>query len=159
MNKLSFLCIAASFAVLSTSCQKGNDCKPHDETETQIINATIDKNTTYTFALPANAGNSFEITTQALHAAISKLTSDVTNTIYTFTPSENFAGTDKVVISSSQQNCAGSNGCGPHQHHKGNGSCGQHRDIKATNFIINITVKDVATVNKKHVITTINPVF
>ncbi len=147
MKKLSFLFIAASFTILSISCQKGNDCKPHDNTETQTINATLDKNTTYTFTLPANAGDNFEISTQAQHASASKLATDVAGTVYTFTPSENYVGTDKVVISTSEQNSAGNNGCGSHQHQKGNGSCGQHHDNKASEFIFNLTVKDVATVN------------
>jgi len=159
MKKISALLIFG-FALLSVSCQKGNDCKPHDQAETQTINAELDKNTTYTFTIPANTkNNAFEITTQATHASASKLTTDASNTVYTFTPSTDYVGTDKVVISTAEQHHSGNNSCGANHPPKGNGNCGQH-GASSMLYIINLTVNDVVSVNKKTVSTvTITPVF
>jgi hypothetical protein len=160
MKKLSALFIAG-FALLVISCQKGNDCKPHDSKETQTINATLDKNTTYTFTIPANTkSNAYEISTQAVHASTSKLTTDASNTVYTFTPVIDYVGTDKVIISAAEQNHSGNNSCGSNHPPKDNGACGQQQNKTSIQYIINLTVNDVVAVNKKTITSvTITPVF
>ncbi len=143
MKKLFFL-LVTPIIFLTQSCQKMDFKKDHKDNakvEYRTVEATINANETYTYAMPENKSDDpFQITTQASHFKSSMLENNATS--YRYIPSTNYSGTDRVVISSVEEQHDG------HQSN-GGGNCNQnnnHHDDE-TEFVItiNLTIKGVST--------------
>ncbi|MDZ4759408.1 MAG: hypothetical protein SGJ10_14885 [Bacteroidota bacterium] len=75
-------------------------CKKAETLLTPIESATVAAGTTYTYVLPTNTDDAFEVTTQPLHGTLSALGVDAAGQlIYQYIPDGTYTGTDKVVIS------------------------------------------------------------
>lgn len=87
------------------SCKK--ICEHNDETPSlQTVDATLDKNTTYTYVLPANTSDdNFQITSNPTHAGYSQIVVDgaTGNLVYQYTPLIDYTGTDQLVIATAEE--------------------------------------------------------
>lgn len=97
--------------MLTQACNKSDTA---GSTTTQTVSATVEKNGTYSYTLPAIAGKSrYTISTQASHAASSSLTTNSSGaSIYTYTPATDYTGADAVVVSGAAASGNHSGGCG-----------------------------------------------
>lgn len=145
-GKKLFLLLATPILFLTLSCQKMDMQKDHednDKVEYRTVDATINANETYTYALPENKSDDpFQITTQAMHAKTSTLENNATT--YRYTPATNFTGTDKVMISAVEEQHNGG-------HHSGGGMCnGGHHHAEETELVItiNLTVNGISIISK-----------
>lgn len=142
-SKAILFTILSAFALFTQSCKKEED---GNKAITQNIDASITKNSTYTFTLPANTTNeAFKITTQASHFTISQQGVDASGAaIYQYQPSKDYVGTDNVTLASAEENHQGGNS----GNHSG---CQGHHDDDDNSVTINIhlTVTDVSTVGKQ----------
>ncbi len=142
MKKLIFL-LATPIIFLTQSCQKTDfkkDREDNDKVEYRTVEATINANETYTYAMPENKSDDpYQITTQASHYKTSTLENNATT--YRYIPVTNYSGTDRVIISSvkDQHN---------NPHSNGGGNCNQNNNHDGeTKYVItiNLTIKGVST--------------
>lgn len=110
MKKTAIAFVFASVLGLFTACQNRDAVTI---VETLSESATLKTNESYTFTLPTTAED-YTITTPASHASVSLIGLDATKTqkVYQYTPTQDFIGTDVVVITSSE--IEASSGCGNH---------------------------------------------
>ncbi len=82
------------------SCEKEDD-----EAVTTNISVQISVNSTYRYALPAiNGQEKYTIETGAAHSIVSEIAKDAQGaTVYQYTPTANYKGTDHIVISSEEE--------------------------------------------------------
>src|SRR5260221_14485224 len=119
MKKIVVLLLMASVAFVFTSCRK------EGQTVTKIINVQLNENQSYSSQVPSgDADDVMQITSQAKHAAVSKLTVDPStgSNLFQYTPVSNYAGADEVQISNTEGRHHGNgptNGgqCGGGHHH------------------------------------------
>lgn len=103
MKKTIILLATASALIAATaSCKKEHMPK---EAVVQTVNVSIKANESFTFELPKNLRDDpFEITSQAAHFSVSELGVNAAgNRIFSYTPSKDFTGTDKVILSNDQE--------------------------------------------------------
>jgi hypothetical protein len=108
-----------------------NACEKEPKHLTETINVTLNKNQTYHLTLASDDSDSpYEITTQASHYKTSRLQQE---TEYTYTPSTDYTGTDRVVIESFVEDS--------HGHHKG-GRChdGDSEEKTERTYVINFNI-------------------
>jgi hypothetical protein len=154
MRTVFYFLLAAS--ILSTQACIKMDRQDSPVTTTQMVDALVAQNVTYTYALPMSAkGSQSQISTPAAHASSSSITTDASgNAVYIYTPAGNFVGNDVVVITTKTEEQHGCGHCGTfggtgNCNHGGN--CGNHDDDKTTITTINLTVTASSTVVKQSV--------
>ena len=131
ISALSFSAFALFFAVSS--------CKKEPVDVTKIINVELKLNEKYSYTIPhaGDADDVMEITQQAMHSFVTKITPDAAgNALFEYVPSQNFSGTDEVQVASVEE----------HHDHHGNGQRGNcngrhhgHDDSYTYIFKFNIT--------------------
>lgn len=106
-------------------------CKKENEVVNLTYEVTLLKNTAYNTSLPENKSNAaYTITAQSNHFKISQLGSEASGiTNYSYTPAQDFLGSDRVVISNEEDRK--NNGKGSH--------CGKDKENSKT-ITINFTV-------------------
>lgn len=121
----------SGLALLSlVSCQK----ETVNALVTQDVAATLKVNESYTFVLPTDDNDDpYSITSQASNYRVSQIGTDASGqTVYEYTPSLDFVGTDSVVVSNDHEHGGGCHGDsthheGGHGHHGGgHGLLGHH---------------------------------
>jgi len=119
----------------------------HDKgvTTAQSVDASINENNSYTYILPSAKGSVSQISTPALHASASTVTTDANgNSVYNYTPTADYVGSDVVVVTTQTE--GGHSGCqGGPSGPGGNcnhGNCCNH-DGNTTITTISMTVAPV----------------
>ena len=139
MKKLNLIIAAIILSVVFISSCKKEHC---DKQNNQVINVTINQNTSYTYQLlTANNGKAMGISQQASHSSVSTITTGATpgSLVYSYVPAKDYLGTDAVVLSTQNSQQVGQ-GC---SNHKGNGDHHGHHDNDDddnSTTTINITV-------------------
>lgn len=135
--------LAGAIAVTTQSCKKEKD--DQDKIVYQTVDATINANETYTYTLPENKSDDvFAITSQALHAKTSELQNEATT--YKYIPATDYTGSDKIVISTVEEQHDGQ-----HNNGGGGGNCNgnnHHDEETAMVITINLTIKGTSTATK-----------
>jgi len=115
--------------VVLIACFVFPGCEKPEETVTETLNITLEKNQAYHYNLPAGENEgAFEITTQASHYSISRI--DNGSFVYFYTPQQGYTGTDRVVLENEQDQ------------RKGKGKCGKGNEDAGRKIIINFTIRD-----------------
>lgn len=137
-NHFSITFLAVFAAVIVSSCHKeGNEI-------TKTINVTLAPNETYTYSIAAagDADDVMEIAKQATHYLTSTVAVDANtrNAVFTYTPTENYIGTDEVDVKNIEHHQ--SNGLNNHPQ-RGNGNCQVHRhhEEDEITYIFKITIQ------------------
>lgn len=134
-NYLSLFLLVGFASIISTSCHKENS------EVVKTINVTLAPNETYTYSIPAagDADDKFEISKQASHYLTSTLAVDASNAgTFTYTPTENYEGTDEVQVKNIEHHQQG--GLTPPPH-RGGGNCqGKHHEEDEITYIFKITI-------------------
>jgi len=95
-------------AITGTAMFLMPSCKKAETLLTPTESATVAQGATYTYAMPTNTNDAFEITTQPAHGSISILGADSLGAlIYKYVPDATYIGTDKVVLSTVEGSHAG----------------------------------------------------
>lgn len=129
-HKLVYALLGGTFFLMQ-ACSKSDSAAT---TSAQTVEATVGKNGTYSFTLPATAGGSqYRITTAAGHALTSRVVTDNSGgAIYEYAPATDYTGTDAVVVSGTEA--------------AGNGrSCGKEERTGGNVVTFHIAVTDNAT--------------
>ncbi len=122
-------------------------CERNNETPAlQTVNATLDKNTTYTYVLPANTtDDNFKVTSNPIHAGNSQIVVDgaTGNLVYQYTPLTDYTGTDQLVIATveeqhGQGNCIHPTNGKPNPN--GAACQGPHHDDKSYIITFNLNI-------------------
>ncbi len=135
-NYLSLFLLVAFASLVTTSCNKGNS------EVYKTINVTLTPNQTYTYDITAagDADDQMDIVKQASHYLTSTVAVGASNkTTFTYTPAENYEGTDEVQVKNVEHHQQGSSTPPPH---RGGGNCqGKHHDDEVT-YIFKITIQN-----------------
>ena len=92
MKKTNVLSIALGIVVMLMSCNKAEVYQAVSKSQ------SIAQNQSYTFELPAT-DDPYKVLTEAKNASVSLIGVNAAgNPIYTYTPTKDFIGTDKVVL-------------------------------------------------------------
>lgn len=129
MKKISVLLLFATIMFIAASCEK------EGATITKTVNVEINSNAAYSYTVPhaGDADDAMQITQQAMHSSVSKITPDAStgDALFEYVPATNFSGTDEVQVSNVEE------------HHNGNhGNCGGHRHDDTYIYVFKITVKN-----------------
>ncbi|MBC7384042.1 MAG: hypothetical protein H7296_13830 [Bacteroidia bacterium] len=127
--------IIISFAVICCLLL-ASACKKENESTNTVINVTLEPNKAYSYNMDklGDDDDQVQITTEASHSLISRITpvANSTFTLFEYTPVKDYVGTDEVVVSAVEPT-----------HNKGGkgGKCGKHNHEEESNqytFKINI---------------------
>ncbi|MEP7168113.1 MAG: hypothetical protein ABI855_01960 [Bacteroidota bacterium] len=139
MKKNLFISAILAGVFFISSCRK----MEHEDTAiSKVINVELKQNESYSYTIPptGDADDVMEISQQAQHAAISKITGDAArNTLFEYTPAENYTGSDEVHVNTVGGDHKGGNG----GHHQGN--CQGHGNDTETNYIFKINISSSST--------------
>lgn len=135
-NYLSLFLLVVFASIVTTSCHKENS------EVIKTINVTLEPNQTYTYTIPAagDADDIMVIAKQAIHYLTSTVAVDASrNATFTYTPAENYEGTDEVDVKNTENHPQNRLTPPPH---RGGGNCqGKHHDDEVT-YIFKITIQN-----------------
>ncbi len=138
------LTIASS--LFMQSCMKCDHdmVRPRPQVTTQAITASVTENTKYSYTLTTIATGSMSyVTTAAAHGTSSIVVDANGNLIYTYTPTQNYTGTDVAVVTTSDagsSGCFGNNNPGVGNNNPGGHGCNHpagHAIVTTINFTVN----------------------
>ena len=128
MKKINLLLFAAVVFLAASSCKKEH------QTITQTINVNLKLNASYSYTVPqaGDADDVMQITQQAMHSSVSKVTPDADgNVLFEYVPAKDFSGTDEVRISNVEEHGGG---------HHGNCDGGNHGHGDTNIYIFKINI-------------------
>lgn len=108
-------------------------CKKEDNDDiilSETIEVTIGQKESFSYTLPNSNNNKlFTVRDQSNNFAVTSINTDNTASTFVYTPSENFTGTDLVVLSNeNNQRTNNGKGC---QHHHERSSGNEHKNNKS----------------------------
>jgi hypothetical protein len=134
-----FISAVISSVFFIASCEKKEDHEPVQNSK--VIHVDLKQNENYSYQIPAgDDADAMLISEQAQHALISKITPDAAhNTLFEYTPSLNYTGSDEVRIATMDGEYHENN---DHGHHHGN--CQGGKDLSEAGYIFKINITPVA---------------
>ncbi len=151
MKKISLLLASAGICIATLQSCKKQEQSAEQPPVTQTVDATVKVNETYSYTLPATDGpEPYVVVKQAEHPATIKIEKNSAgNFVFNYTPTENFAGTDVIVLADGKEGHGACEHpeCDHREHHQKlfhKGNCG-HGGKQKHIVTINLTINNVTT--------------